>query len=144
MIWYNGIPELKDLNKMSENTLAAHLNMEFVAAGADFVSARMPVDATTHQPFGLLHGGASAALDETVGSVAGWLCINPDKQACVGIEINCNHIRGKKSGWVTATARPFHVGASTQVWEIKIVDEKDKLVCISRLTMAVVKRTDNK
>ncbi len=140
MIWYNENSSLEDLNKMSRNTLAAHLNIEFVEIGADYLKAKMPVNTTTHQPFGLLHGGASAALAETIGSVSGWLCINPEKQACVGIEINCNHVRGKKEGWVTAISRPIHIGGSTQVWDIKIVDENEKLICISRLTMAVIKK----
>ncbi|HRP89263.1 MAG TPA: hotdog fold thioesterase [Edaphocola sp.] len=140
MIWFNGIPEIESLNKMREGNLGAHLGIEFVAVEEHSITAKMPVDSRTHQPFGLLHGGASAALAETVGSVAAWLCINPEKQACVGIEINCNHIRGKKDGWVFATARPFHIGGSTQVWEIRIEDEQQQLVCISRLTLAVVKR----
>jgi 1,4-dihydroxy-2-naphthoyl-CoA hydrolase len=139
MIWYNKTPDLEALNKMSENTLAQHLNIQFIEIGEDYLKATMPVNATTHQPFGLLHGGASAALAETIGSVAGWLCINPEKQACVGMEINCNHIRGKREGLVTATVSPFHIGGSTQVWHIKIEDENGQLICVSRLTMAVMK-----
>lgn len=134
------MPRLEDLNLLSKNTLVAHLNIEFSAVGENYLQATMPVNVATHQPFGLLHGGASAALAETVGSMASWLCVNPQKQACVGLEINCNHIKGKKDGIVTATAKPIHIGGSTQVWEIKIVDENGKLICISRLTMVVIKK----
>lgn len=139
MIWYNRMPTLDALNKLSENTLAAHLDIRFIEIGEDYLKATMPVHTNTHQPFGLLHGGASAALAETIGSVAGWLCINAEKQACVGMEINCNHIRGKKDGLVTATVSPFHIGGSTQVWHIQIEDENGKLICVSRLTMAVIR-----
>ena len=140
MIWHDGIPTLDALNAMSRNTMAAHLNMEFTDVGEDYVTASMPVNATTHQPMGLLHGGASAALAETVGSVAGWLCINKEKQNCVGLELNCNHVKGKREGTVYATARPLHIGGSTQVWDIKITDEQDKLICVSRLTVAVIRK----
>lgn len=140
MIWYNENITLEAINLMSKNTLAEHLKIQFTEIGEDYLKATMPVDATTHQPFGLLHGGASAALAETIGSVASWMCINPEKQACVGIEINCNHVRGKKEGMVTAISRPIHIGGSTQVWEIRITEENEKLVCISRLTMAVIKK----
>ncbi|RQO31086.1 esterase [Taibaiella sp. KBW10] len=140
MIWYNGIPSLAQLNEMTTGTLSAHLNMKFTDVGEDYLSASMPVNPTTHQPMGLLHGGASAALAETVGSVAGWLCINKEKQDCVGIELNCNHIKGKREGLVTATARPLHIGASTQVWDIKLTDENNKLICVGRLTVAVIKK----
>jgi len=116
------------------------LDIRFTVIGDDYLKATMPVNTTTKQPYGLLHGGASAALAETIGSVASSLCINPDKQICVGIEINCNHIRGKKDGIVTATATPLHIGASTHVWDIKITDERDKLVCVSRLTVAILKK----
>jgi len=100
----------------------------------------MPVNEKTHQPYGLLHGGASAALAETIGSVAGSLCIDRHKQICVGIEINCNHIKGIQSGTVYAVAKPLHIGASTHVWDIKITDHKNKLICVSRLTLAILKR----
>ena len=100
----------------------------------------MPVDARTVQPFGILHGGASVLLAETVGSCAANLCVDEERSYCVGLDINANHGRGAKSGWVTATARPFHLGRTTQVWEIRIVDDAGQLVCISRLTMAVVDR----
>ena len=138
-IWKKAIPELDAINILSTNTMGEVLGMEFVAIGDNYLKASMPVDKRTHQPYGLLHGGASAALAETVGSVASSLCIN-DNQICVGIEINCNHIRGKKSGIVVATAEPLHIGASTHVWEIKIRDEREKLICVSRLTLSILKK----
>lgn len=136
-IWKKQV-DIEVLNKLSANTMGETLDMKFVEIGDNYIKASMPVDKRTHQPLGLLHGGASAALAETVGSVASSLCIDED-QICVGIEINCNHIRGKKSGLVVATAEPLHIGASTHVWDIKIRDEREKLVCVSRLTVAVLK-----
>ncbi len=125
----------------SRGTMIEHLAIEFIVAGEDFVSARMPVDARTVQPYGLLHGGASVALAETLGSMAAACCVDPAKKLVVGLDINANHVRGVRSGYVTGTARPLHLGGSTQVWEIRIVDERDKLVCISRLTMTVLDRS---
>lgn len=136
----NGNVTVEDLNSLSANTMGEVLNIEFIEIGDDFLKATMPVNSTTHQPYGLLHGGASAALAETVGSVASSLCIDRDQQICVGIEINCNHVRGKKSGLVTATATALHLGSTTHVWDIKIHDERDKLICVSRLTVAVLKK----
>lgn len=127
------------LNQMSKGTLMEPLGIAFTALGEDWVSATMPVDARTHQPYGLLHGGASVALAETLGSTAGGLCVE-EGEGVVGIEINANHVRGVRAGVVTGTARPLHVGRSTHVWEIRIVDGEDQLVCISRLTLAVVRR----
>ena len=140
MIWYNKEITVKILNKMTANCLAESLEMEFVEIGPNYLKASMPVNAKTIQPFGLLHGGASAALAETVASMAAWMCVNPEKYACVGIELNCNHLKGKRDGLVFATARPFHIGGSTQVWEIKIEDETGRLICISRLTLSVVRK----
>jgi 1,4-dihydroxy-2-naphthoyl-CoA hydrolase len=131
--------QLDELNRLGRGNLAEHLGMEFTAIGADFLEARMPVDARTHQPAGILHGGASAALAETVGSFAANLVLPPDRYA-VGLEINANHLRGIESGWVIAVARPLHIGKSTQVWDIQIRDEQQRLVCISRLTMAVLEK----
>jgi 1,4-dihydroxy-2-naphthoyl-CoA hydrolase len=128
-------PPLDDLNRLREGCAVSHLGIEFTELGTDFLRGRMPVDARTKQPYGLLHGGASAVLAETLGSVAAGLCI--DAGQAVGIEINCNHLRGVTEGWVTGTARPLHVGRSTQVWDIRIEDERGKLVCVSRLTLAV-------
>ncbi|RYE24208.1 MAG: hotdog fold thioesterase [Sphingobacteriales bacterium] len=144
IIWHSQTASIDMLNSLSKNTIGEILNIEFKEIGDDFLKATMPVDKRTHQPYGLLHGGASAVLAETVGSVASMLCIDTDKQICVGIEINCNHIRGKKEGMVTATARPLHIGATTHVWDVKICDERDKLVCVSRLTVAVLKKPTSK
>lgn len=138
-IWFQDF-SLEVLNARSKNTMGEALDMKFIEIGDDYLCMTMPVDNRTKQPYGLLHGGASAALAETIGSVASSLCINPDKQICVGIEINCNHIRGKKDGIVTAIAKPLHIGASTHVWDIKINDERSKLVCVSRLTVAILKK----
>ncbi len=115
-----------------------HLGIEFLEVGDDYIKAKMPVDHRTIQPFGLLHGGASVALAETLGSVAANLCVDREKKMCVGLEINANHIRPVTNGFVYGIARPIHIGASTQVWEIRIQNEQEKLVCISRLTLAVL------
>jgi 1,4-dihydroxy-2-naphthoyl-CoA hydrolase len=115
-----------------------HLAIEFTEVGPDFLRGRMPVDDRTHQPYGILHGGASVALAETLGSYGAMLVVDQSKYRCVGQEINANHIRGVASGFVIGTARPVHLGRRSHVWEIRITDEKDKLVCISRLTMAVL------
>ena len=124
----------------SRNTLVETLGIAVTEIGDDFVRGTMPVDARTHQPFGLLHGGASVALAETLGSIGGMLTLDPAVEVAVGLDINANHVRGVKSGTVTGTARPLHLGRSTQVWEIHIEDERQKLVCIARLTLAVVSR----
>jgi len=139
-IWKKEVQNLESLNALSKQTLAHFLEMKFIEIGTDFLKMQMPVTEKTHQPYGLLHGGASAALAETVGSVASSLCIDTDKQICVGMEINCNHIRSVKKGMVYATARPLHIGATTHVWDIKIMDEREKLVCVSRLTVAVLNK----
>jgi 1,4-dihydroxy-2-naphthoyl-CoA hydrolase len=118
--------------------MAKHLGIEFTELGPDFLRGRMPVEDRTHQPHGLLHGGASVALAETLGSYAAVLTTDPSKYRCLGQEINANHIRGVASGFVIGTARPIHLGRRSHVWEIRITDERDKLVCISRLTMAVI------
>jgi len=127
------------LNALSGNTAMQALGIVFTEIGEDFVCGTMPVDHRTRQPHGLLHGGASVLLAETLGSTAGGLCVQPD-QGVVGIEINANHLAGVREGQVTGTARPLHVGRSTQVWEIRIEDERGRLTCISRLTLAVVAR----
>ena len=119
--------------------MAGYLGIEVTEVGQDFVKARMPVDQRTKQPYGLLHGGASVVLAESLGSVAGTMCVNVSEEAVVGVEINANHIRPVKDGFVEGTARPLHIGKTTQVWEIKIVNEKEKLVCASRITLAVIK-----
>ena len=127
-----------DVNAMSSNTMMATLGIRITEIGDDYVRGTLPVDARTHQPYGLLHGGASVALAETLGSFAAMLTLDPSVEAAVGLDINANHVRGVKSGTVTGTARALHLGRSTQVWEIRIEDERGKLVCISRLTMAVI------
>ena len=117
-----------------------HLGMQWVEIGPDFLKISMPVDHRTKQPYGLLHGGASCALAEAAGSVASHFMIDPEKNICVGLEINANHLRGARGGIVIATASPLHIGATTHVWDIKIHDEAHKLICISRLTVAVLKK----
>jgi len=129
---------LEKLNSLSPNTLAGNLGIEFTEIGHDFITAKMPVDHRTHQPFGLLHGGASVALAETLGSVAAYCCVDQKTQYCVGLDINANHVKGVKSGFVFGTTRPIHIGKKTHVWEIKITNEQNELVCISRITMAVI------
>ncbi len=128
------------INAQSQNTLAATLGMVVTELGDDFVRATLPVDSRTLQPFGLLHGGASVALAETVGSIAANLCLDPATHMAVGLEINANHLRAVRSGSVTGTARPLHVGRQTQVWEIRIEDDRGRQSCVSRLTLAVVER----
>jgi len=130
---------LDDLNALSRDTAMVPLGIAFTAIGPEWLRGTMPVDARTRQPYGLLHGGASVLLAETLGSTAGGLCVGED-EAVVGIEINANHLAGVREGTVTGTARPLHVGRSTQVWEIRIEDEHGRLACISRLTLAVVSR----
>jgi 1,4-dihydroxy-2-naphthoyl-CoA hydrolase len=138
-IWKQPVT-LEQLNALNPNTMMTAIGIVFSEIGDDYLCATMPVDARTHQPFGLLHGGASAALAETLGSTAGMLVLDPAQSVVVGLEINANHMRGVKSGTVTGTARALHIGRSTQVWEIRIEDEGRRLVCISRLTLAVVPR----
>ncbi len=128
---------IDDLNRLHEGTLVGHLGIEFLEIGADFVRARMPVDARTVQPYGLLHGGASVALAETMGTAAAILTLNPGEQA-VGLEINANHLRAARSGWVTGVCRPVHVGRSTQVWETLVSDEQGRLSCTSRMTVSIL------
>jgi 1,4-dihydroxy-2-naphthoyl-CoA hydrolase len=140
MIWFNKDLNMEALQEMGKGNMGEHLGMEFIEIGADFLKAKMPVDHRTKQPYGLLHGGASVALAETLGSVGAALVTDAEKYYCVGLEINANHVRGVREGFVIATATPLHVGAATQVWDIKIHDEKEKLVCVSRLTVAVLKK----
>ena len=132
--------DLNDLNKFAQNSMMDHLGIEFIEVGADYLVARMPVDHRTVQPFGMLNGGASAALAENVGSMAANLCVDPTKNLCVGLDINANHLKGVGQGFVYGKAKPLHLGKNTQVWEIKIRDEDQNLVCVSRLTMAVIER----
>lgn len=140
MLWKNSHIDVGTLNNHAADTMAQFLDIKFTEIGHNFLRASMPVGPKTHQPHGLLHGGASAVLAETIGSVASSLIIDPTKQMCVGIEINCNHIRAKRDGIVIATAEPLHVGSTTHVWDIKIRDEKERLICASRLTVAILKK----
>lgn len=136
-IWF-GSGDIEELRAHCRDTLVNHLGIEFLEVGPDFIRGRMPVDGRTHQPAGLLHGGASAALAETLASEASLLCLDRSRQRCVGLEINANHIRGAQSGYVTGIARPIHLGRTTHVWDVRITDERDKLVCIARMTMAIL------
>ncbi|MFN4290991.1 MAG: hotdog fold thioesterase [Permianibacter sp.] len=137
-IWF-GQPTLASIMARNANSMVEHLGIEFVAMTDNSLSARMPVDHRTRQPFGLLHGGANVVLAETLGSVAGNLVV-PDDKMVVGVEINANHLRAVRDGYVTGTTMPIHLGRSTQVWDIKIEDAGGKLSCVSRLTLAVVAR----
>jgi 1,4-dihydroxy-2-naphthoyl-CoA hydrolase len=131
---------VEQLQEHSRNTLAETIGIRVTEVGPDFLRATMPVNPKTHQPMGVLHGGASVALAETVGSLAATLCIDRTLYVCLGQEINANHLRPVSSGTVTATARPYHIGKRSHVWSIEIRDEQEKLVCVSRLTIAVVDR----
>jgi len=135
---FNADVTIEALNAMSAGTLAEHIGIQFTAIGEDYIEATMPVEPRTHQPFGLLHGGASVVLAETLGSVAATLCVDQAKYFCVGLEINANHLKGVRTGYVTGTTKPIHVGKKTQVWEIKIRNEQNEMVCVSRITMAVL------
>lgn len=139
-IWFKKELQLSDFAHLGKDTMGAYIGICFTELGPDYLRASMPVDHRTCQPHGLLHGGASVALAETLGSVGAALVIDPDIFSCVGQEINANHIRSVKKGWVTGTATPVHLGASSHVWEIRIRDEQEKLVCISRLTVAILKK----
>ncbi len=138
-IWFRQYTP-QELNFIVRETLISHLGIEFTEIGEDFLSARMPVDRRTQQPMGILHGGASVALAETLGSAAATLVIDRNEYSCVGLEINANHIRSVSSGYVIGTARPLHLGRSTQVWEMLIRDEAGSLVCAARMTNAVLKK----
>lgn len=136
-IWKQDI-DLARINGWAANTMLETLGIQVTEIGDDWMRGTMPVDHRTHQPYGLLHGGASVALAETLGSTAAMLTLDPDKELTVGLDINANHIRGVRSGVVTGTAKALHLGRSTQVWEIRIENEAGQLVCISRITMAVI------
>ncbi|MCH7396393.1 hotdog fold thioesterase [Belliella sp. DSM 107340] len=126
------------LNQWGENTMTDFLGIKFTQIGEDFLEATMPVDHRTKQPLGLLHGGANVVLAETMGSVAATLTVDQKKQYCVGLEINANHLKSVKEGFVKGITKPIHIGKKTQVWEIKIYTENGELTCISRITMAVI------
>jgi len=130
---------LEELNGAAAGTMAGHLGIVFSEIGGDFIRATMPVDGRTQQPYGLLHGGASVALAETLGSTGAVMCVDKTGFLCVGQEINANHVRSARSGQVTGTARPVHLGGRSHVWAIEIVNESQDLVCISRITIAIIK-----
>lgn len=137
-IWKNDFTPA-DLNKGIGNNMVSHIGIEFIDAGDDYLAARMPVDERTKQPAGLLHGGASVALAETLGSIASHLVLDLDGYYAVGLDINANHLRSVTQGYVKGVVKPIHIGGSTHVWEIKIYNADEQLICISRLTMAVLK-----
>lgn len=139
-IWTRTLPTLEAMANASKNTAVEALGIEYVDVGDDYVTGRMPVDKRTVQPFGILHGGASVVLAETLGSMAANYCLREENQLAVGLDINANHIRSVSEGWVYGTARPIHLGGTTQVWEIRLENEQGKLTCLSRLTMAVITR----
>lgn len=136
-MWFKDFT-VEELNNRPKNHIGALLDIQFTEIGADFISGTMPVDERTHQPAGILHGGASVVLAETLGSIASYMCIDPEKYMAVGLEVNANHLRPVKSGLVNGICKPLHIGAKTQVWEIKIYDERGKMNCISRLTVAII------
>lgn len=138
-IW-NKSYSIEEVQQRGIGTMVEHIGITITEVGDDFLKGTMPVDRRTVQPMGILHGGASVALAETLGSLAANLVVNSEKKYCVGLDINANHIRAAKKGLVTGVAKPLHIGFSTQVWSIEIFDEENRLVCISRLTMAVLDR----
>lgn len=135
-IWQTPV-SVAELTRLSENTTVPHLGIEFLEVGDDYLVARVPVDARTRQPYGLLHGGVSVVLAETLGSCGAAYTCPPGHQA-VGLDINANHLKGVKSGWVTGTARPVHLGRTTQVWQIDLRNDAGELSCVSRITMAIL------
>jgi 1,4-dihydroxy-2-naphthoyl-CoA hydrolase len=139
MIWFNPKVTIADIQPLSGNTMADFLGIEFSELGENYLSGTMPVNHRTHQPHGLLHGGASCVLAETLGSVASFLVLDPAQSYPVGLEINANHVRGISEGLVTGTATVLHLGKTTHVWDIKIRNEKGSLICVSRLTVAILK-----
>lgn len=139
-IWFKKDLDIEEMRPIGKNTMSEHLAIEWVELGEDHLRAKMPVDHRTKQPYGLLHGGASCVLAETLGSLCSAMVIDPERFICVGIEINANHIRSVREGFVTGTVRPIHLGRQTHVWDIRITDEEERLVCVSRLTVAVLAR----
>lgn len=136
---FNENISLEFLNSLNNNTITGFLGIEYIEIGTDYIIGKMPVDERTHQPFGILHGGASVVLAESLGSIASFLCLkDPQSQKAVGLEINANHLRPVSSGWVFGKASPLHIGNRTHVWEIKITSEEGKLVCISRITVMIL------
>ena len=139
-IWYDPAITAEQINPIGRGNMAEYLGIEITEVGEDYLKATMPVDQRTRQPYGLLHGGASVVLAETLGSVGAAFVVDRSKYDCVGLEINANHLRGVREGFVTGIARPIHIGKTTQVWDIRIHDNRDKIVCISRITIAILNR----
>lgn len=138
-MWFKNFT-IDDLNNRPKNHLGGLLDIKFTEIGEDFITGTMPVDERTHQPAGILHGGASVVLAETLGSIASYMCIDPEKYVAVGLEINANHLRPVKSGLVKGICKVIHRGAKTHIWDIKIYDDRGKMNCISRLTVAVINK----
>ena len=137
-IWFHKNITLEEISTLGKNTMSDHLGLKWVEIGEDFLKLSMPVNDHTRQPYGFLHGGASCVLAETIGSVASALVIDTDQYYCVGLEINANHLRSVTEGVVIATCVPLHLGRSTHVWDIRIYAEDKKMICVSRLTVAVI------
>jgi len=142
-IWFNKELSLEDIKPLGKGTMGEYIGIEWMELGENFIRARMPVDHRTKQPYGLLHGGASCVLSETIGSVASAMVVDHSKYICVGMEINANHVRSAREGFVTGIATPLHLGSNTHVWDVRIYDELEKLVCVSRLTVAVIPRKES-
>ncbi len=142
-IWFEKDLRIEKLATFGPGTIAEHLGIEWVELGMNFLKARMPVDHRTKQPYGLLHGGASCVLAETIGSVASALVVDHQKLVCVGLEINANHIRSATEGYVTGVGTPLHLGLNTHVWDIRIYDELGKMICVSRLTVAIIPKKES-
>lgn len=140
MIWPRAF-SVEELNGRPKGHIGELIGIEFTEIGADFISARMPVNEKTHQPYGILHGGASVVLAESLGSVASNMIIDSDKYIGVGLEVNANHLRPVKTGFVTGICKPIHIGGKTHVWDIRLYDDKGKMNCISRLTVAIIPKT---
>lgn len=142
-IWFKKTLSLEDISPIGKETMGEYIGIEWTELGSNFIKAKMPVDNRTRQPYGLLHGGASCTLAETIGSVASAMVVDHSKFACVGMEINANHVRSAREGFVTGIAMPLHLGSNTHVWDIKISDEAGNLVCISRLTVAIIPKKES-
>jgi 1,4-dihydroxy-2-naphthoyl-CoA hydrolase len=141
-IWFDKDLSIEKIRPLGNNTMVEYVGIEWLELGKDFLKARMPVDHRTQQPYGMLHGGASCVLAETIGGFASAMVIDHTKMYCVGLEINANHIRSAREGFVTGMATPLHLGSNSHVWEIKIYDDNEKLVCVSRLTVAIIPRKE--
>ena len=138
-MWFKDFT-IEDLNGRPKNHIGALLDIQFTEIGDNFITGTMPVDERTHQPAGILHGGASVVLAETLGSIASYMLIDPEKYVAVGLEVNANHLRPVKSGSVKGVCTPIHIGAKTHIWDIKIYNDRGKMSCISRLTVAVINK----